>query len=282
MKDAYSFDLDEVEGRKSYNRMFVAYLRTFERLGVKAIPMAADTGPIGGDQSHEFIILADTGESEVFCHKDLLEQPVPDNVDYTADLEGERERWTAKYAATEEMHDKARFEKEVPEDKRVSARGIEVGHIFSFGTKYSDPMNCRVQGKDNTMVTLYGGSYGIGVSRLIGAIIESSHDDNGIVWPAAVTPFDIGLLNLKAGDEQTDTACLDMYQKLEAAGLDVLYDDTDERAGGKFKRMDLIGLPWQIIAGPRSLKEGKVELKNRATGEREDLSIEDVLQRFIK
>ncbi len=282
MKDAYSFDLDEAEGRKSYNRMFVAYLRTFERLGVKAIPMAADTGPIGGDQSHEFIILADTGESEVFCHKDLLEQSVPDNVDYSADLEAERERWTTKYAATEEMHDAARFEKEVPEERRVSARGIEVGHIFSFGTKYSEPMNCTVQGKDNKMVSLYGGSYGIGVSRLIGAIIESSHDEDGIIWPAAVTPFDIGLLNLKAGDEQTDAACLDMYQKLAAAGLDVLYDDTGERAGGKFKRMDLIGLPWQIIAGPRSLKEGKVELKNRATGARDELSIEDVLQRFIK
>ncbi len=281
MKDGYSFDLSAEEGRKSYNKMFVAYLRTYERMGLKAIPMAADTGPIGGDASHEFIILADTGESEVFCHKDLLEQSIPQNVDYDSDLEAERERWTTKYAATEEMHDAARFEADVPEDKRVSARGIEVGHIFSFGTKYSEPMNCKVQGKDGKIVHLYGGSYGIGVSRLIGAIIESSHDDDGIIWPASVSPFDIGILNLKAGDETTDAACLEMYKTLKAAGLDVLYDDTDERAGGKFKRMDLIGLPWQILAGPRSLKEGKVELKNRATGEREDLSIEDALKRFI-
>ncbi len=281
MKDAYSFDLSEEEGRKSYNKMFVAYLRTFERLGVKAIPMAADTGPIGGDQSHEFIILADTGESEVFCHKDLLEQSVSDQLSYDDDLEAERARWTGKYAATEEMHDASRFESDVPKDKQISARGIEVGHIFSFGTKYSDPMNCRVQGKDGKMVTLYGGSYGIGVSRLIGAIIESSHDDDGIIWPVEVSPFDIGLLNLKAGDADTDAACESIYQKLTAAGMDVLYDDTDERAGGKFKRMDLIGLPWQIIAGPRSLKEGKVEVKNRVTGERQDMNLDTVVDFFV-
>ncbi|MDA7946609.1 MAG: proline--tRNA ligase [Hyphomicrobiaceae bacterium] len=282
MKDAYSFDLSPEEARVSYNKMFVAYLRTFERLGLKSIPMAADTGPIGGDLSHEFIVLADTGESQVYCDRDLIEGSAPaEDVDFESDLTPIIEKWTSKYAATDEKHDPERFEKEVAADKQVSARGIEVGHIFYFGTKYTDAMNCRVQGPDGKLVTIECGSYGIGVSRLVGAIIEASHDENGIVWPDPVAPFDVALINLKANDEATDAACDDLYGKLREAGFDVLYDDTDERAGGKFAAMDLIGLPWQVIVGPRGLKQGEVEIKRRSTGERETLTPEAALNRIV-
>ncbi|MBC8050543.1 MAG: proline--tRNA ligase [Chitinophagales bacterium] len=269
MKDAYSFDLTEEAARHSYNKMFLAYLRTFARMGLKGIPMKADTGPIGGDLSHEFIILAQTGESEVFCHRDLVDMSAPpETIDYDADLSADVGKWTSKYAATSEMHDAAQFERDVPADARVSARGIEVGHIFYFGTKYSQPMKCQVQGPDGAIVLAHGGSYGVGVSRLVGAIIEASHDDAGIVWPEAVAPFKVGLISLKPGDATTDKACNEIYEGLAAASIDVLYDDTDERAGGKFKTMDLIGLPWQVIVGPKGLAAGEVEIKNRATGER--------------
>ena len=275
MKDAYSFDLSPEAARHSYHKMFVAYLRTFQRMGLKAIPMRADTGPIGGDLSHEFIILAKTGESEVFCHRDLIEMPVPaEDVDYDSDLSPIIDAWTGKYAATDEMHDATRFDKEVPKAAQLSARGIEVGHIFYFGTKYSKPMKCQVQGPDGNLVLVEGGSYGIGVSRLAGAIIEASHDDSGIIWPLPVAPFAVGIINVKAGDAKCDAACDDMYAKLTAAGIEVLYDDTDDRAGAKFNKMDLIGLPWQIIAGPKGVEAGEVEVKNRATGERESLSLE--------
>lgn len=282
MKDAYSFDLTEDEARKSYQKQFVAYLRTFGRMGLKAIPMRADTGPIGGDLSHEFIILAETGESEVFCHRDLVDLPIPpEDTDFDGDLSPIMEERTSLYAATDEIHDAQRFEAEVPEDKRLSARGIEVGHIFYFGTKYSDPMNAVVQGPDGKEVQLQCGSYGVGVSRLLGAIIEASHDDNGIIWPEAVAPFKVGLINLKSGDADTDAACEDVYGKLTGAGVEVLYDDRDERAGGKFATMDLIGLPWQLVIGPRGLKSGVVELKNRATGEKEELSLDAALSKLI-
>ena len=272
MKDAYSFDLSPEAARHSYNRMFVAYLRTYARMGLKAIPMKAETGPIGGDLSHEFIILADTGESEVFCHRGLIEMGIPgEDTDYASDLSPIIEEWTSLYAATDEMHDKARFEKEVPEKDRLSARGIEVGHIFYFGSKYSKPMKAQVQGPDGNLVTIESGSYGIGVSRLVGAIIEASHDEAGIIWPEAVAPYTVGLINLKAGDAGTDAACDMLYNGLNEAGIETLYDDTDERAGGKFKTMDLIGLPWQFIVGPKGLEKGEVELKNRATGERETI-----------
>ena len=275
MKDAYSFDLTAEDARRSYNQMFVAYLRTFERMGLKAIPMAADTGPIGGDMSHEFIILAETGESEVFCHKDLVEMQAPgDDIDYAADLSPIIQERTSLYAATDEKHDPAVFEKDVPEASRLTARGIEVGHIFYFGTKYSKSMKAEVAGPDGNLVPVEMGSYGIGVSRLIGAVIEAGHDDDGIIWPDSVAPFDVGLINLKSGDAATDGACDELYAQLSAAGKDVLYDETNERAGSKFSTMDLIGLPWQLIVGPRGLKSGVVELKNRATGEREEVSRE--------
>jgi len=282
MKDAYSFDLDVEGARRAYRKMFVAYLRTFDRLGLRAIPMAADTGPIGGDMSHEFIILAETGESAVFCHRDLVDMPVPGNdVDYDGDLTPVIAARTDLYAATDEKHDAAKFEAEVPEDKRLSARGIEFGHIFFFGTKYSQAMGCVVAGPDGKETPLQMGSYGIGVSRLVGAIIEASHDDAGIVWPDAVAPFRVGLVNLKSGDAETDAACEALYAKLEAAGVTVLYDDTEERAGAKFSTMDLIGLPWQLVVGPRGLKSGTVELKRRATGEKEELSADAALAKIV-
>jgi len=263
--------------------MFVAYLRTFERLGLKAIPMAAETGPIGGDMSHEFIILADTGESQVYCHKDLIDMTAPgEDVDYDSDLEPVIGKWTSLYAATDDEHDPARFDSEVPQDKRVSARGIEVGHIFFFGSKYSEPLGCFVQGPDGKRVAVESGSYGVGVSRLVGAIIEASHDENGIIWPESVAPFDVGLINLKSGDAASDEACDALYRRLGATGAEVLYDDTSERAGAKFNTMDLIGLPWQVIVGPRGLAAGEVELKNRRSGETATVSLDEAANRFAR
>ncbi len=272
MKDAYSFDLDQAAARASYNRMFVAYLRTFDRLGLKAIPMRAESGPIGGDMSHEFIILADTGESQVFSSRKLLDMEVPGaHTDFSADLSPIVDAWTAPYAATEEKHDKAAFEA-LPESERVSARGIEVGHIFYFGTKYSEPMGAKVAGPDGQMRTVHMGSYGIGVSRLVAAVIEAGHDDAGIVWPRSITPFQVGLINLKPGDKNTDLACETLYARLAKAGVDVLYDDLDARAGAKFATMDLIGLPHQLIVGPKGLERDEVEIKNRKDGSRQTLS----------
>ena len=283
MKDAYSFDLDAEGARRSYNKMYVAYLRTFTRMGLKTIPMRAETGPIGGDLSHEFIVLAETGESQVYCHKDLLDMPVPGtDVDFDSDLSPIVQQRTNLYAATSDVHDEERFEKEVPEDKRVVARGIEVGQVFYFGSKYSVPMKATVTGPDGKDVPIEGGSYGIGVSRLVGAIIEASHDDAGIIWPEAVAPFDIVLINLKSGDAKTDAACEELYAKLEKAGRDVLYDDRNERPGAKFASADLIGVPWQLVIGPRGLEKGVVEVKDRATGAKEELAMDAVLNRFAK
>ena len=283
MKDTYSFDLDEASARASYNKMFIAYLNTFSRLGLKAVPMRADTGPIGGDLSHEFIILAETGESEVFCHSDLVEMDAPGlDVDFGSDLQPLVDQRTALYAATEEMHDAARFESEVPENKRLSARGIEVGHIFYFGTKYSNAMNTEVAHPGGVTKAVHMGSYGVGVSRLVGGIIEASHDDNGIIWPESVSPFGVGIINLKAGDADTDAACATAYNALTNAGREPLLDDTDARPGGKFASMDLIGLPYQLVIGPRGLKEGKVEVKFRRTGEKLDLSMDDAINRLAE
>ena len=281
MKDAYSFDIDADAGRAAYNKMFVSYLRTFARLGLQAIPMQADTGPIGGDMSHEFIIVADTGESEVFCHADYLDRDVlARSVDYDGDLQPLVDEWTALYAATDEMHDPARFERAVPADRRITARGIEVGHVFFFGDKYSKPLGATVSTPGGGETAVHMGSYGIGVSRLVGAIIEACHDDKGIVWPPAVAPFKVGLINLRSGDAACDAACNDYYAKLNQAGIEVLLDDREERAGTKFADMDLIGLPWQLIVGPRGLKGGVVELKNRGTGETEELPVDAVLTRL--
>jgi prolyl-tRNA synthetase len=280
MKDSYSFDIDQAAARRAYNKMFVAYLRTFARMGLKAIPMAADTGPIGGDLSHEFIILADTGESKVYCDRKLIEFDVlASDPDYDADLQPVVDRWTGLYAATDEKHDPARFAA-IPEQGRVEARGIEVGHIFYFGTKYSAPMKATVVDADGKEVVVHMGSYGIGVSRLVGAIIEASHDGAGIVWPDSVAPFDLGLVNLRSGDAACDAAAGDLYAKLRRAGRDVLYDDRGESAGAKFATMDLVGLPWQLVVGPRGLKAGTVELKRRATGAKEELPVDAALAKL--
>ncbi len=279
MKDAYSFDLTAEDARKSYYKMFVAYLRTFARMGLKAIPMRAETGPIGGDLSHEFIILAETGESQVFCHKAFLEKdPLAREPDYDGDLKPVFDDWTSHYAATEDVHDPAKAT-ELGDDL-LTARGIEVGQVFYFGTKYSKPMNAVVAGPDGQPVTLEMGSYGVGVSRLVGAIIEASHDDAGIIWPESVAPFKVGLVNLKSGDAGTDAMCADLYAKLQAAGVEVLYDDRDERAGSKFATMDLLGLPYQLVVGPKGLKEGVVEIKARATGERVVLTPDAAINRL--
>jgi prolyl-tRNA synthetase len=281
MKDAYSFDLDFAGAKRAYNKMFVCYLRTFARMGLKAIPMAAESGPIGGDMSHEFIILATTGESKVFCHRDFIEFDVlGTDVDYETDLQPVVDYWTSRYAATDDKHDEAAFAK-IPEDKRVEARGIEVGHIFYFGTKYSTPLKAHISDPNGEAKPVHMGSYGIGVSRLVGAIIEASHDENGIIWPEPVAPFKVGLVNLRASDAACSAACDDIYAKLRAAKVEVLYDDRDESAGAKFADMDLVGLPWQLVVGPRGLKTGTVELKSRQSGERQELSLDSALSRLI-
>jgi prolyl-tRNA synthetase len=282
MKDAYSFDLDFAGAKHAYNKMFVAYLRTFARLGLRSIPMVAESGPIGGNLSHEFIILASTGESEVYCHRDYLDFPVPGddvNFDDVAGLQGIVDKWTSLYAATSEKHDAAAFGA-LPAQAQVSARGIEVGHIFYFGTKYSEPMKAVVAGPDGVERPVHMGSYGIGPSRLVAAIIEAFHDDAGIKWPEAVAPFKVAILNLKQGGTDTDAACEVLYRDLTAKGIEVLYDDLDQRPGAKFATADLIGIPWQILVGPKGLAEGKVEVKKRLDGSRELMSAADAVSRL--
>ena len=284
MKDAYSFDIDQTAARHSYNKMFVAYLRTFARLGLKSIPMRADTGPIGGDLSHEFIILAETGESEVYCHKDYLDFAVPGadvDFDNVAGLQSIVDKWTSLYAATSEKHDAAAFGA-VPADKQVSARGIEAGHIFYFGTKYSAPMKAVVAGPDGAEHPVHMGSYGIGPSRLVAAVIEASHDDAGIIWPEAIAPYRAMILNLKQGAAETDAACEQIYAALTAKGVEPLYHDLDERPGAKFATADLIGVPWQVLVGPRGLAEGKIEVKRRAGGAKELMSVTAAIDRLTQ
>ncbi|MDT7934093.1 MAG: proline--tRNA ligase [Sphingomonadaceae bacterium] len=280
MKDAYSFDLDEAGGRHSYQRMFIAYLRTFERMGLRAIPMQADTGPIGGDLSHEFIVLAPSGESDVFYHR-AWEQPKDLSVDAEdADaLDAFVRGVTADYAATDEKRDLGR--EAAARDELKQSRGIEVGHIFFFGDKYTRAHGMTVQGPDGAAITPLMGSYGIGISRLVGAAIEASHDDSGIIWPDAIAPYALGLVNLRSDDADCIYAADDFYVKARAAGIDTLYDDRDERGGAKFAGMDLIGLPWQVIIGPKGAKAQTVELKRRATGERHELSAGDALARVL-
>ncbi|MEC7305808.1 MAG: proline--tRNA ligase [Pseudomonadota bacterium] len=275
MKDAYSFDIDADAARQSYNRMFVSYLKTFARMGLTAIPMEADTGPIGGDMSHEFIILAETGESGVYFHKDWLDTDLVTSVDYSEDLQPVVDRFTSLYARADEKHDPDSCP--VEEGDLMSLRGIEVGHIFYFGEKYSEPMGASVAGPDGSNIPVHMGSYGIGVSRLVGGIIEASHDDKGIIWPRAVAPFDVAVVNLKPDDEACTACAEELYANLGAAGGDPLMDDRDERPGAKLASIDLIGIPWQIVIGPRGMANGVVEVKNRATGESVEVSPESAL-----
>ncbi len=281
MKDAYSFDLDEAGAVRAFQRMFVAYLRTFYRMGLTGIPMRADTGPIGGDLSYEFHVLAETGESAVFLDSDLLDKPIPPiDTDFRGDLEPVFKDWTSLFAATDEMTDEATFRASVSGNKQLAARGIEVGHIFFFGTKYSKPMGATVTGPDGKEIEVQMGSYGIGPTRLVPAIIEASHDENGIVWPVSVAPFEAVVINLKVGDAASDAAAERFYAELTAEGVDVLYDDRDMGAGGKFATADLIGIPYQLIVGPRGLKEGQVEIKHRKSGERETLPLDAAVARL--
>jgi prolyl-tRNA synthetase len=282
MKDAYSFDLDEAGARLSYYKQMLAYLRTFQRMGIQAVPMRAANGPIGGDLSHEFIVLAPTGESEVFYDAayDQFDWSQADlNYADEAGLKGLFDRVNTTYAATDETHDEARWA-ELPEAARRTGRGIEVGHIFYFGTKYSDAMGLKVSGPEGSTVAPHMGSYGVGVSRLVGAIIEASHDDNGIIWPDAVAPWTVGIVTMRGDDAASQAAAGDLYDKLTVAGVETLYDDRDERGGAKLAGMDLMGLPKQIIIGPRGLAAGTVELKDRRTGEKQEISIDSVLARL--
>ncbi|QFT47031.1 Proline--tRNA ligase [Roseivivax sp. THAF40] len=284
MKDGYNFDLSKEDALHAYNRHLVSYLRTYERMGLQAIPMRADSGPIGGDDTHEFLVLAETGESEVFYDSEITDLKFGDRkIDYddVAQCQAVLEEFTSRYARTDETHDEALFDK-VPEERRRSARGIEVGQIFYFGTKYSDAMGAKVVDQEGNRVPVHMGSHGIGVSRLVGAIIEASHDDKGIIWPEGVTPFHAGIVNLKQGDADADAACQALYDSLVTLGLEPLYDDRDERAGAKFATMDLIGLPWRITVGPRGLKNGVVELTSRRTGESEEMPPEQAITRITQ
>jgi prolyl-tRNA synthetase len=281
MKDAYSFDLDHDGAVVSYRKMMLAYMRTFQRMGLKAIPMEADTGPIGGDLSHEFIILAPTGESQVYYDAafeeiDYLESHAGGfNHEKPEDLARFFTEMTTHYAATDEKHDTVRWDL-VSADRKREGRGIEVGHIFHFGTKYTKPLGAVVAGPDGKPVNPEMGSYGVGVSRLVGAVIEASHDDAGIVWPDSIAPFKAAILNLKIGDAACDGLCERLYAAL---GDGALYDDRADRAGAKFADADLMGHPWQIVVGPRGAAAGTVELKRRATGERVEVTPEEALSR---
>ena len=280
MKDAYSFDIDETGARDSYRKMFLAYLRTFQRMGLRGVPMRADTGPIGGDLSHEFIILAPTGESGVFYDAIYEERDWANTeIDFSNTDTGRKQREELfnevlqSYAATDEMHDDAEFKSKVPEERRREGRGIEVGHIFFFGEKYSKPMGAKIMGPEGKEINAQMGSYGIGVSRLVGAIIEASHDENGIVWPKEITPFDLGIINLKSGDAECDALCDKLYDIALKAGREPLYDDRNERAGAKFATMDLIGVPTQVTIGPRGIQNGVIEIKDRKTQEKKEIPI---------
>jgi prolyl-tRNA synthetase len=282
MKDGYNFDVDYGHAMHAYYRHMVSYLRTYERMGLQAIPMRADSGPIGGDDTHEFLVLAETGESEVFYDNAITGLTLGNReIDYDNwdEVAGICKEWTAPYARTDETHDEKLFGA-VPEDRRRSSRGIEVGQIFYFGTKYSEPMGAVVTTDSGERVPVHMGSHGIGVSRLVGAIIEANHDEKGIIWPEGVTPFHVGIVNLRQGDAETDSACNSLYAALKAAGLEPLYDDREERAGAKFATMDLIGLPWRITVGPRGLKTGVVELTSRRSGESEELAPEVAVLRL--
>ena len=279
MKDNYSFDIDFESGLHSYNKMFVSYLRTFARMGLTPIPMLADSGAIGGNMSHEFIVLADTGESAVYCSKDWFDtNALSMNINFDTDLQEIVDDWTKLYAATDEKHKASACP--LADSELFIGRGIEVGHIFYFGTKYSSAMGAFVSTPGGKEVAVQMGSYGIGVSRLVGAIIEANHDDLGIIWPDSVAPFQVGLINLRVGNYDCDQVCEKIYQKLSDGEIDTLYDDRDERAGIKFSEMDLLGIPLRFSVGPRGLQSGHIELKRRG-GDVEELSVEEALKNIL-
>ncbi|MEK9794809.1 MAG: proline--tRNA ligase [Hyphomicrobiales bacterium] len=279
MKDSYSFDVTEEDGRSSYNKMFLSYLKTFQRLGLKAIPMEAESGPIGGNLSHEFIILANTGESKVYIDKRILDMDIPDEIDYQKDSENIVSKWTEFYSVTDDMYEQDIYESKVEENNRLEMRGIEVGHVFYFGDKYTKPLNANVQDQDGVTKPIQSGSYGIGVSRLVAAIIEASHDDKGIIWPKSVSPFDYALICLNSKNEELVKLCDLIYKKMKS-NYSVLYDDSTSSVGEKLNRMDLIGIPTQIILGNKSIESKSLEIKDRKTGTVEVQGIDAFLEMF--
>ena len=281
MKDSYSFDLNEDSARVSYNKMFVAYLKTFQRLGLKAIPVSAESGPIGGNLSHEFSIIAPTGESEIFCDKNLLDIDI-NKKDYISDEEISEvvEEYLGFYSATDEKHDSKKFSSMVKKENQISGRGIEVGHIFSFGEKYSKPMKASIVNMDGKNSNVYMGSYGIGVSRLVATIIECFNDESGIIWPISVAPFKVNIINLKNSDQECYKKSLEIHDLFKKKGIEVIFDDRNESAGKKFSDSDLIGIPFQLIIGPRELKNGNVELKTRKTNEKEIISFDSAVDKI--
>ena len=277
MKDAYSFDISKEDAIKCYNRMFLSYLRIFNKMELKAIPVSADTGPIGGDLSHEFIILADTGESEIYLDKNILKEEIP-NINYN-DSKGISKlvaTLTSFYAAADDKYDEEEYMNIVNENNRLKTKGIEVGHLFYFGSKYSIPLEAKVNSKEGKVVPVEMGSYGIGVSRLVGAIIDAHHDDKGICWPESVSPFLIGIVNLRQNDIECSNLSDTIYNNLLSKDVSVLYDDRDEGAGIKLAEMDLIGVPWQIRIGPRGIKNGNFELLQRKTGNITEIKVKDM------
>ena len=281
MKDSYSFDLNEDSAKVSYNKMFVAYLKTFQRLGLKAIPVSAESGPIGGNLSHEFSIIAPTGESEIFCDKNLLDIDI-NKKDYTTaeEISEVVEEYLGFYSATDEKHDSKKFNSMVKTENQISGRGIEVGHIFSFGEKYSKPMKASIVNMDGKNSYVYMGSYGIGVSRLVATIIECFNDESGIIWPISVAPFKVNIINLKNSDQECYQKSLEIHDLFEKKGIEVIFDDRNESAGKKFSDSDLIGIPFQLIIGPRELKNGNVELKTRKTNEKEIISFDSAVDKI--
>ena len=279
MKDAYSFDLNQEEAKLSYYKMFIAYLKTFKRLGLNAIPVAADSGPIGGNLSHEFSIVAETGESEIFCDRNLLEIDIDENIYNSNDkIISVVENYLNFYSATDDKHDEKKFNNLVSKNNQLNGRGIEVGHIFSFGDKYSNPMKASISGSDGKISDVFMGSYGIGVSRLVAAIIETSNDEKGIIWPTSVAPFLVNIINLKNKDDNCKNKCLEIHNNLAKNDIESIIDDRDESAGKKFSDSDLIGFPVTIIVGPRELENGNVEIKFRKEGSNQILPYSNVLK----
>ena len=279
MKDAYSFDLNQEEAKLSYYKMFIAYLKTFKRLGLNAIPVAADSGPIGGNLSHEFSIIAETGESEIFCDRNLLEIDIDENI-YNSNekIISVVENYLNFYSATDDKHDEKKFNNLVSKNNQLNGRGIEVGHIFSFGDKYSNPMKASISGSDGKISDVFMGSYGIGVSRLVAAIIETSNDEKGIIWPTSVAPFLVNIINLKNKDDNCKNKCLEIHNNLAKNDIESIIDDRDESAGKKFSDSDLIGFPVTIIVGPRELENGNVEIRFRKEGSNQILPYSNVLK----
>ncbi len=281
MKDAYSFDLTDDDAKKSYNKMFFSYLKTFNRLGLKAIPMAADTGPIGGDLSHEFVILAETGESQIYADKKIFEISI-DKYDFSdASLSKMRKDFTDIYAVTDEKFDEKKFNSEVDKKNQIKTKGIEVGHIFYFGDKYSKPMNCLIDDKSGKKISVKMGSYGIGVSRLVGAAIEANYNNGVMKWPKPISPFDVVIIpSISKNNKENLQKAEKIYQDLKKQNVDVLLDDVDENMSNKFKKHDLIGIPFQIIIGSKS-EENKFEFKELNSAS-EMLSLENIKSKLKK